>query len=297
LGKKISLVLSSGGARGLAQIGAIEALSEHGFEIVSVSGSSVGAAIGGLYAAGKLKAYKEWVIQMGKIDVFRLFDINFTGVGLIKGERVFEAMEKVIGDCMIEDMPIPFTAVATDIFNNKDVYIQKGSLFKAIRVLSPVYTENSILVDGGVCCPIPVEPVLNINHEMIVVVNVNADIPYKPLYHKSVQEIKEQNQYLKYLNDFKQRFASYLPESITTSENTNRKKKPEKLGSFDLFNRSVELMQEKIIDYTLKKYPPDMIINMSRSMCTTFEFYKAKELIEEGYNATVSVINSNNNGN
>jgi NTE family protein len=167
LGKKISLVLSSGGARGLAQIGAIEALSEHGFEIVSVSGSSVGAAIGGLYAAGKLKAYKEWVIQMGKIDVFRLFDINFTGVGLIKGERVFEAMEKVIGDCMIEDMPIPFTAVATDIFNNKDVYIQKGSLFKAIRasvaipsVLSPVYTENSILVDGGVCCPIPVEPVL-----------------------------------------------------------------------------------------------------------------------------------------
>jgi len=111
--KMVSLVLGSGGARGYAHIGVIEELLEHDYEIKSISGSSMGALIGALYACGKLKEFKEWVLALDLLDVAKLIDFSFTGTGVIQGDKVFRVIEEMIGDTMIEDLPIPYTAVAT----------------------------------------------------------------------------------------------------------------------------------------------------------------------------------------
>lgn len=287
MSKKVSLVLSSGGARGLAHIGVIEELLEQGYDITAVSGASIGAAIGGIYAAGKLDKYKEWIIRLGKMDVFNLFDFNFSSTGFIKGERVFTELKKVIGDGNIEDFPIPFTAVATDINSNEEIWIRKGSLFKAIRasvaipsILTPIYEGNKIIVDGGVSSPIPIDPIMNQDHDMIVVVNLHANIPFKPKYKLTTQEIKDENDYLKTLNEFKKKWSQYFSSAKTPT--AEKKTIVEKLGYFSLFNRSIEHMEAKLIEYTLATHNPELVINISKYMCGTYEFYKAKELIEEG---------------
>jgi len=113
--KTVSLVLGSGEARGYAHIGVIEALLTHGYEIKSISGSSMGALIGGLYACGKLEVFKEWVLSLELLDVAKLIDFSFTGTGIIQGDKVFHVIEEMIGDVRIENLPIRFTAVATDL--------------------------------------------------------------------------------------------------------------------------------------------------------------------------------------
>jgi len=129
--KNISLVLGSGGARGYAHIGIIEVLEDYGYEIKSIAGSSMGALIGGLYACGKLDAYKEWVLTLDVLDVLKLLDFTIGKIGFIKGDRVFSIMEEMIGENNIEDLPISFTAVATDLTTQKEVWLQ--NMTHAIR--------------------------------------------------------------------------------------------------------------------------------------------------------------------
>jgi NTE family protein len=173
--KTISLVLGSGGARGYAHIGVIEELLEHGYEIKSISGSSMGALIGALYACGKLQVYKEWVLALDLLDVAKLIDFSFTGTGVIQGDKVFHVIEEMIGDIMIEDLPIPFTAVATDLIKQKEVWIQKGRLVDAIRAsiaIPTVFTPKKIteryLIDGGVLNPLPIAPTVSDDTDMTI---------------------------------------------------------------------------------------------------------------------------------
>jgi NTE family protein len=177
----LSLVLGSGGARGYAHIGVIEELLAQGYEIGSVSGSSMGALIGGLYASGKLEEYKEWVLGLDLLDVAKLIDFSFTRTGMIRGDKVFAVMETMIGNVMIEDLPIPFTAVATDLMKQKEVWMQKGKLVDAIRasiaiptIFTPKQMGERHLVDGGVLNPLPIAPTVADDTDLTIAVNLGA---------------------------------------------------------------------------------------------------------------------------
>jgi len=177
--QNVALVLSSGGSRGLAHIGVINELVKQGFQITSVSGSSIGSVIGGVYAMGKIQEYTEWVSAFNKRDVWGFMDFTPATNGLLKGERVFDKMKAFIPDINIEDMPIPFAAVATDIFHEKEVVFTKGSFYEAARasiaipaIFTPVKYNHTILLDGGIINPIPIEHVVRKNRDILVVVNL-----------------------------------------------------------------------------------------------------------------------------
>ncbi len=297
MNKTVALVLTSGSARGLAHIGAIEELEARGYRVQVISGSSMGAVVGGLYAAGKLDLYRDWMISLSRMDVFNLFDFAFSSSGLIKAERVFEEMARILGDAQIEDFEIPFTAVVTDVLAKKEVWMQQGSLFKAIRasvavptIVTPVYTDTQILVDGGVLNPMPIEPVLGYEYDLLIVVNTNAEIPYHNKYLPTPEEQTDAEVYEGRLAQFRKKWSKYLTYSSTPE--TDQTQKIAKLGYMSLLNKAVDLMENRIIDLSIEKHQPDMVINVSREVCSMFEFHKAKEVIEAGRSAAKETLDN-----
>lgn len=269
--KEVSLVLSCGGARGVAHIGVIEGLLEAGYTIKSISGSSMGAVVGGVYAAGKLDLFKDWMCNMDRVMVFKLVDFTFSTQGFIRGERVFNEMKKFVAEQNIEDLDIPFAAVATDITNKKEKVFTSGSLYSAIRasaaipsVLTPSVIDGAEMVDGGVINPLPIDH-LPLKSEMLVVSDVNAAIP------------ADSNM-----------TQSEPPESmnpITRTWNSFFKKDHKNLGFFEITTRSIDLMQDQITTDIIQKHKPQIIVEISRDCAGTFEFYHSKELIEAGRRA------------
>lgn len=180
--KTVALTLGSGGARGYAHIGAIEALVERDYEIIAISGCSMGALIGGVYAAGKMKDYKDWVTGLGQFDVLRLLDISLSAAGAIRGEKIFTVVREMIGDIRIEDLPISYTAVATDLLAHKEIWFQEGPLHKAIRasvaipsVVTPVVLNGRVLVDGALLNPLPIVPTISSHADLIFAVNLSGE--------------------------------------------------------------------------------------------------------------------------
>jgi NTE family protein len=278
--KEISLVLSSGGARGLAHIGVIERLEEEGFEIKAISGSSIGAVVGAFYACGELETYKNWACKLDRLDVFKLIDFTFSVSGFIRGEKVFKALEDLIADRPIESLPIPYSAVAVDLHNKKEVVINQGSMYGAIKasvaiptVIKPTNYKGMELIDGGVMNPLPIKYVQKSQGHLLVVSNVNANIPYDAP-NKSIEKDKELlKSYQQSLDKFKTKWGKLLPGSKETKE---------KLGYFELLTRSVDLMQDKLTELIIQQHNPQINISISRDACNTFEFYRASELIEAG---------------
>lgn len=278
MNQPISLVLSSGGARGIAHIGVIEELEKQGYEIKSISGSSIGALVGGVYATGKLSEYKEWICSLDKLDVFNLIDFTFSKHGLIKGDRILREMRKLIPDVNIEDLQIPYAASATDIINKKEIVFTKGNLFDAIRasiaiptVFTPMQKDGSYLVDGGVLNPIPVKNVKRVENDILVAVNVNAQVPHDKIKKSNNKDKQNSFLYNEKIKSFQNKLAEILPKS-----------KKEKLGYFNLINETIGLMLYQISKLTLEKYKPDILINISKQACGNFDFYKAEEMIEVG---------------
>lgn len=279
LSKKVALVLGSGGARGMAHIGVIEELEKYGYEITSIAGTSVGSIVGGFYARGKLQEFKEWVLQLDKMDVFSLFDFTFDTQGLIRGDRIFKRMERFVHDCLIEELPIPFCAVAADIAKGEEKVFSKGRLFQAIRassaiptIMTPVKLDGSELVDGGVLSPLPLKYVKRNPEDILVAVDVSAQIPYESsLKSQEAQEVS--NEYLQKLNDFISKWKSTIPSSREKVESNNM---------FTLMNKSFKIMQSRLSQQIVKDYPPDFLVKVSRNACGTFELYRAAELIEAG---------------
>ncbi len=282
-GKKISLVLSSGGARGLAHIGVIERLEEEGFEIAAIAGSSIGAVIGAFYACGQLETYKKWVLNLDRLDLFNLFDFTISTKGFIKGDKLFRSLEELIDDRPLERLRIPFTAIATDIVNQKEVLFESGSMYTALRastaiptVIRPVVKDGIELIDGGVINPMPMDRVKRSPGDLMVVVNINANIEYeRPALEVETQK-KMDKDYTDKLNSFVKKWSSKVP-STSTSNKT--------LGFLELVNRSLDLMQDQLTNAKISQHKPDLVINFSKKACTTFEFYKAKEMIQGGRDA------------
>lgn len=293
--KEISLVLTSGGARGLAHIGAIEALEENGFKINAVAGSSIGAVIGGFYCTGKLKTFKDWVVKLDKGNLFNLFDFTFSTKGFIKGEKIITELYKILGDEQIENARIPFTAVATDIHSYEEIWIRQGSLLQAIRasasipsILMPVRWEHLVLIDGGVVNPAPMEAVKEFENSMTVLININARIPYDcNKYVPSEREKANQNRIYEQLISFKKKWDKYYPG------NSGRKiddSKLEELSSMSLLNRSIDFMGDRLIELSIRQHHPEIVAEISRDACTVFEFHRGEELIKAGYDATLKAI-------
>ena len=279
--QKVSLVLSGGGARGIAHIGVIEELEKQGFEIFSVAGTSMGALVGGVYALGKMEAYKNWLFTLDKMKVFGLLDFTLGSHGLVKGDKVFKKMKEFISDANIEDLNIHYVAVATDILNKMEVAFTKGSIYYAIRasiaiptLLTPVKTENGLLVDGGVINNIPMNHAKRIPNDILIAVNVNANVPvYKPVISKKESAIK-QSVYQKKIQDFYRQLRKDKPSNPKQS-----------LGYFDVMNKTISLMTYQMSQMALAHHAPDILINVSRDSCAMYDFYKAEELVEIGRRA------------
>ena len=286
--KTVSLVLGSGGARGLAHIGVINWLNEEGYDIQAISGSSMGALIGGIYAAGKLDLYSQWVSKLEKVDVLRLLDFSFGAGGLIKGERIIHVLRELIGHHLIEDLPLSFTAVASDLENQKEVWLNKGPLFNAIRasiaipsIFTPVDYHGRRLVDGGLLNPIPIAPTLKDKTDITIAVNLSAP----PVLESAIVPPAEtavtsnHNSYHKKITQF-----------IDDLQRKVLKEDPEDIGLFDVISKSIDAMQNTIARFKLAAYAPDVVINIPSNSCAFYEFFRAEEMIELGYRKTAETF-------
>ena len=287
MNNKISLVLSGGGARGLAHIGVIEELERQGFDIVSISGTSMGALIGGMYATGKMQEFKEWIQKLDKYEVFKLIDFTLSNQGFIKGTRVFEKMKEFVPDVNIEDLKFDYTATATDLLNAKEVVFKSGSLFEAIRasisiptVFTPVESHGTLLVDGGVFNNLPISYVKRENDSILIVVDVNADVPivFNAIERKSENIQESDSDFSHKIKGVHSYFSKFNTFNAESTENSNSNK----LNYFDIMDKTTNILADQVSKMVLEKNPPDILVNISRETCLTFDFYKAAELIEVG---------------
>jgi len=278
--RTVSLVLGSGGARGLAHIGVIHWLEQHDFEVQSISGSSIGALVGGFYAAGKLDIYTEWVKALRRRDVLRLLDFAFSRSGLFSGDRIMVTLKELLGDAEIENLPIKFTAVAMDLESDKEVWINSGSLFEAIRasisvptIFTPVRSNGQLLVDGGLVNPIPIAPTVMNSTGLTIAVNLSGE----PVVCTQAEEEEEDNG--RDPNSYQARIARFidgLQSRFTTRDS-------DAISMYEVLTRSLESMQNTIARFKLAAYTPDYIIEIPSNACRLMEFNRAKEMIALGY--------------
>ena len=280
--KNVHLVLGSGGARGIAQIAVIEELEKRGYTIIEVVGCSMGAVIGGIYAAGHLKEYKEWLFSLDRAKVFDLMDFTFTKKGFVKGEKIFDKHREMTGNLNIEDFSIPFTAVATDMKHKKEVHFKTGDLYKALRAsvsipgfIIPSMRKSDVLVDGGVLNPLPVNLIKKQKGAIIVAVNLNAPSPEKNAG-KSTQTTKTIEKVEPSW------FEKVIPESMFDFTKKTKKEQEDALSVFSIMESTYSLTQDRLTELILELHRPDVIIQIPRSTANTFEFYRAKEIYEEG---------------
>lgn len=286
--KSVSLVLGSGGARGIAHIGVIRWLEENGYVIASISGSSIGALIGGIYAAGKLNAYAEWVQSLRKNDVRQLLDFAFSRAGIFSGDRIMRKLQELIGDTEIENLPVSFTAVASDLDTGREVWLNSGSLFDAIRasmaiptIFTPVVYQGHLLVDGGLLNPVPIAPTLKDVTDYTIAVNLSGkDMAPSSPKPKVVKPKLETNHH----TAIRQYVESFLQEKL--------EEKKDNVNIFDIMSRSLESVEHVITRFKLAAYNPDFLIEIPKNACGVFEFYRATEMIERGYQTTAKELAS-----
>jgi NTE family protein len=284
-GKRIALVLGSGGARGLAHIGIIQHIESLGHEVVYISGCSMGALVGGIYAAGQLEPYTEWARKMRKSDLFSLLDLAFGWTGLFKGDRLIDVLKELVGDHVIEELPIGFTAVATDLTEQREIWLNRGPLFDAIRAsiaIPTVFTPHPylgrILVDGGLLNPIPIAPALNQAADMIVAVNLNAHS------RRSRQRVE------KLVRGGDMDRLAKAEYGAGEGEGGG----PKVPSIIDVVTASLDLMQNTIARMKLASYSPDVVIDVPRDACLFYEFYRAEEMITLGRECAEAALGGSN---
>ncbi|SEG21340.1 patatin-like phospholipase family protein [Algoriphagus boritolerans] len=294
--KTVSLVLSSGGARGLAHVGVIEELENRGYEIAEIAGCSAGALVGGMYAAGKMPEFKDWICNLDRLDVFSLMDFTFSSRGFIKGEKVYNALKKVVKDCQIEDLPIPFSCNAVDYRTGQEVVFREGSLYAAIRasgsipsVFQPARHHRHEFIDGGVVNPVPISLITNHENRLLVVVEVNGPEIH---YIEPPKKDEKGNRFLTipgWLQDYRIKMRQFFPEGIKEEKSTS-------LSSLNLLTRSFDLLQDRFCQLLIEKYPVDVMVRVSRKQAGTLEFHRAAEMVEIGRQKAKEALDQLENG-
>lgn len=277
----VSLVLGSGGARGLAHIGVIRWLLENDYRIAAVSGCSIGALIGGLHAAGKLEAYRDWLLAQSTRDLLGLLDLSFqrTG-GLIAGNRLTAVLRELVGDLAIEALPIRYTAVAADLATGREVWLTQGPLLEAMRasfavpmLFPPVAYRDALLVDGGILNPVPIAPTLGDATDLVVAVHVSGEarrmaaVPTPPA--------REPDGGWRRVAGALRKAGDALAVSW---------------HMLAVANQAFDAMQSTIARQKMAAYPPDLLVELPRDLCGIHEFHRAAELIELGYRAAAQII-------
>jgi len=284
--KTVSLVLGSGGARGLSHIGAIKYMEEEGYEIRSISGCSMGALIGGVYACGKLGVFEEWVRAISKVDIVRLLDFSWGKEGLVEGERIIGAMKQLVGDRRIEELPIEYTAVAADIKREKEVWLKRGSLFDAIRAsislplfFTPFEMNGMKLLDGGILNPVPIAPTFEDNTDLTIAINLGAPPSGNP---QSTLKTEPKGANDSSVDSLHAKISDYIEDlkNRTTRDNAGSWK------MLSIADQTFDAMQAAIARQKLAAYPPDHTIMIARDACGTLEFDRADEMIALGYETT-----------
>lgn len=285
--KTVSLVLGSGGARGAAHIGVIRWILENDYDIRSVSGCSIGALVGGVYAADKLDEFEQWICAITEREMFRLMDISWQISGLVKGDRIIETLKDLVGDRQIEELPIRYTAVASNIDGEKEVWIQDGSLFEAIRasislplLLTPRERNGQTLIDGGVLNPVPIAPTFSDGTDLCIAVNLGG----KPTH--PTDESTQPDSHGEDHTGLRARIQKYIDKIGIGGSHDNGKD----WGPFEIANQAFDSMQAAISRHKLASYPPDILIEIPRNACGTMEFQCAKRMIELGYAKAKSVL-------
>ena len=275
--KKIALVLSGGGARGLAHIGAIETLESHGYEITSIAGCSMGALIGGMYAAGKLPEVKDWVLALDRRKVLSLVDFSLSLTHLVKGDRVMEALKEIVPDVNIENLPIPYTAVATDWNSGKEVIFDHGSLYDAIRAsisiplfLNPVRREDMLLVDGGLVNSLPLNRVVRHSGDLLFGINVSTHDYQGELL---MQQFVERKLLSKSMP------AAVMNRIMKHFEGIN-------INYVTLLMRTIAIMLEQNTRQQILISRPDLVVQVPMKRYGDFDFDKAAAILQIGKHKT-----------
>jgi NTE family protein len=319
---RCALALGAGGARGYAHIGVIEVLEERDIEIVNVAGSSMGALVGGLYAAGKLDAYTDWVTTLSHLDVLRLLDVSLTDPGMIRAEKVFARMRDLLDGVKIEDLPIPFTAVATDLLARKPIWFQRGPVETAVRasiampgVFTPLMLNGRVLVDGGLMDPVPVAPTASAHADVTIAVDLGGD---RVVSHADApaRETAEERPIEEWTERFRRGAANLFdldlarallsrmggtptPEhdggqNVPSAEDEEPEAWPAGLGRFDVMNQSLEAMQRMLTRYRLAGDRPDVLITVPKDACRTLDFHRASDMIALGRELTFAALDREN---
>jgi NTE family protein len=322
MGRRVALVLGAGGARGYAHIGAVQVILERGHEIVTIAGTSMGALVGGVTAAGRLEEYTEWATGLTQYDVWRLLDMNLGGGGAIRAERIFAKVAEILDGALIEDCAVPFTAVATDLNNRREVWFQRGPVATAIRasvaipsIVTPVVVGGRLLVDGGLMNPVPIEPTTATSSDLTIAVSLQAghtrgvDIqPASPV--RSVSALTESVRSLTsrvgalightgaeghptepHADDVAHEVepvteSTGSPERAGADRGLDYLPAPKDLTSSEVFNRSFDTMAALITRYRMASNPPDVLVSVPSDACRTMDFHRAAEMIALGRELT-----------
>jgi NTE family protein len=274
---RIGLVLGSGGARGLAQIGVIEVLEERGLEIVAIAGTSIGALVGGLHAAGKLGEYRDWMVGMDRNAMLRLLDPGWGRPSLFTGHRLLSALREVCGSPLIEDLSIDFTAVAVDLERHREVWLRQGDMWDAVRasfaipgLFTPHVVNGRALVDGGLLAPLPLTAMRMSEADTVIAVDLNG-----PPRAQDQQAATETD------GGTSAPPSRWWPLRHRTDPPADAGHGP-RLGFIELMTLSLDTMQARIARVQLALDPPGVEIRIPRDASQFYEFWRAAELIALG---------------
>lgn len=300
MGRRVALALGSGGARGYAHIGVINELSGRGYEIAGIAGSSMGALVGGLCAAGSLDEFTQWATTLTGPAVLRLLDPSISAPGVFRAGKILDAVRDILGDTTIENLPIPFTAVTTDLIAGKSVWLQRGPLDEAIRasiaipgVIAPHLVDGRMLADGGILDPLPIAPIAAINADLTIAVSVSgteADVGEQLA--GDVRPTRERlNRLLRSTSALLDKFSATTDSSadIESLELADIEAAEQaetsfpKLGSFAVMMRSIDIAQAALARHQMAAYPPDLLIEVPRTACRSLDFHRAAEVIGLGH--------------
>ena len=309
--KTISLALGSGGARGYAHIGVIETLESQRYEIKSIAGSSMGALIGGLYAARKLQEFKEWILTLNYYDIYKLLNLSLVDGGLVDAEKVFDKIKALVGDTNIEDLPIQYKAVATNLNTQETVVFYKGKLIDAIRasiaiptIFVPVYDDDKILVDGGVLNPLPINLIAEDTTDLKIAVNLDANIKNKYIIEVPKEQLSREEVLYQEFNSLLNKAETLLPKKLPKRLSliaekyrinwiANKEVKIESNNKQDIssiLRMTLDSAQSVLSKYYIQNHKADIVIEISRESCSFYEFTKAYEMIEIGKLSTKEVL-------
>lgn len=288
---RIALVLGSGGARGYAHIGAIAELESRGHEVVAVAGSSMGALVGGLYAAGALEDYTAWARSLTQTGVVRLLDPKWSQGGAIAAGRIFAEVEALVGDRTIEDLPIPFTAVATDLRARREVWFQRGPMVSAIRasiaipgVITPVVMNGRLLADGGLMNPVPIEPTASADADLTVAISLSGDRSA----HDKASPAREAS-----TPTWREELVGRVRRSVGRDREPDPEPDPaDQLRISDVVGLSMDAMQGLVTRYRMAGLPPDVLVTVPVSAARSLDFHRAAEMIELGQRLTAEALDA-----